>query len=533
MQGVYRVNTRSIDSTLVHDAEQDGMRVAIYARLSKDTSGVSENVEIQIQETKAYARSMGYRIAGIFSDNDISASKYSKKPRPGYQTLLGVPARQPYRGARDGPARVRAGEETLLYGDPLAAIRRNGIEAILITEMPRLYRRMEELLEVIRLAEQTELKQIIALDEAGYDLSTGQGIHNAISAVNNAMLESRRLSDRQKRRIRAKAATGASHGGRRCFGYEPGGKVLRESEAEIIRWMVKRILSGGTINSIVRELNDRGVKTVGGRKWEHVLVKQLLESPRIARIRAHGELRYPGNFPAIIAIEDWELLQFALERLRRRFPGGVQLEGRRYLLTGLIYCGVCERPMSGHAHRGGNSLRVKRRYACHKIRSGAVTEACGKVYRMAEALETFVIEATLDLVERSGLPVVVDPHVQDAKLLLQQYQKLRSRRSDLRRDYATGLLESEEYAEARAMLESEIEDVQAKLSRVQPDGASASLIPPGKSVREAWDEGSFWWRRMFLARAISQVIVKPHPRRGARWRDFVFDEDGIDIIWRG
>jgi hypothetical protein len=51
----------------------------------------------------------------------------------------------------------------------LAAIHRNGVEAILITEMPRLYRRMEELLEVIRLAEQTELKQIIALDEAGYD----------------------------------------------------------------------------------------------------------------------------------------------------------------------------------------------------------------------------------------------------------------------------------------------------------------------------------------------------------------------------
>jgi predicted ferric reductase len=35
---------------------------------------------------------------------------------------LGVPARQPYRGARDGPARVRAGEETLLYGDPLVVL---------------------------------------------------------------------------------------------------------------------------------------------------------------------------------------------------------------------------------------------------------------------------------------------------------------------------------------------------------------------------------------------------------------------------
>src|SRR5512132_4585595 len=31
---------------------------------------------------------------------------------------LGVPARQPCRGEPDGPARVRAGEETLLCGDP-------------------------------------------------------------------------------------------------------------------------------------------------------------------------------------------------------------------------------------------------------------------------------------------------------------------------------------------------------------------------------------------------------------------------------
>jgi hypothetical protein len=40
------------------------------------------------------------------------------------------------------------------------------------------------------------LKHIITIDEPGYDLSTSQAIHNAASAVNNAMLESRRISDR-------------------------------------------------------------------------------------------------------------------------------------------------------------------------------------------------------------------------------------------------------------------------------------------------------------------------------------------------
>lgn len=100
------------------------MNVAIYARLSKDTSGISENVDFQIRECKAYARSMGYKITGIFSDNDVGASEYSRKPRPGYQTLLIV-------------------------------VRANQVDAILITETARLYRRLDELLELIRLAART------------------------------------------------------------------------------------------------------------------------------------------------------------------------------------------------------------------------------------------------------------------------------------------------------------------------------------------------------------------------------------------
>jgi hypothetical protein len=40
-------------------------------------------------------------------------------PRTAAATPLGVPPRQPCRGEPDGPARVRAGEETLLCGHPL------------------------------------------------------------------------------------------------------------------------------------------------------------------------------------------------------------------------------------------------------------------------------------------------------------------------------------------------------------------------------------------------------------------------------
>src|SRR3712207_9143163 len=61
------------------------------------------------------------------SDDDLSASRYSTKPRPGYAALL-------------------------------ADITADRVEVIVVTEMTRLYRRLEELLELIRLAETTALR---------------------------------------------------------------------------------------------------------------------------------------------------------------------------------------------------------------------------------------------------------------------------------------------------------------------------------------------------------------------------------------
>ena len=108
------------------------MRVAIYARLSRDNSGISENVDIQILECREYAEEQEWMVVGVFSDNDISASKYSTKPRPGYHIMI-------------------------------TALKNDGIEAVLVTEMTRLYRRLDELLDLMRLAKATSLKHIITI----------------------------------------------------------------------------------------------------------------------------------------------------------------------------------------------------------------------------------------------------------------------------------------------------------------------------------------------------------------------------------
>jgi site-specific DNA recombinase len=218
------------------------MRVAPYERLSRDKRGLSENVEIQREENREYAAEKGWTVVGEFSDNDISASKFAakegqrKKKRPGYNALIKA---------------IKAGE----------------VDLVLVTEMPRLYRQIEELLDLIRLAESTPLKGIETTSGNGYDLSTGPGVHNAISAVNNAVLESRQISDRTKRKKKAQAKAGGYHGGKRPYGYEKDGITVVEAEAAVIREVVRRVLAGESLKSIARDLNRRGVPTATGKLW--------------------------------------------------------------------------------------------------------------------------------------------------------------------------------------------------------------------------------------------------------------------------
>jgi hypothetical protein len=80
--------------------------IALYARLSEDRSGLSENVHIQLREGEEFVEDNGVTVSLRFSDDDKGASKFSKKPRPDYDRLV-------------------------------AAIERGEVEIIVVTEMTR------------------------------------------------------------------------------------------------------------------------------------------------------------------------------------------------------------------------------------------------------------------------------------------------------------------------------------------------------------------------------------------------------------
>ena len=59
---------------------------AIYTRISQDSTGQQLGVTRQLEDCRALADQLGWRVVARYDDNDISA--YSGKRRPGFEAML-------------------------------------------------------------------------------------------------------------------------------------------------------------------------------------------------------------------------------------------------------------------------------------------------------------------------------------------------------------------------------------------------------------------------------------------------------------
>ncbi|BAJ31027.1 MULTISPECIES: recombinase family protein [Kitasatospora] len=476
---------------------------AIYARLSRDRQRLSENVNIQIAECQAFADEQGWPVVGVFPDDDVSASKFSKKPRDQYELML-------------------------------AAVRRGEINIILITEMPRLYRRMEELLDVIRLAETTKLRLLITTDGISYDLSTAEGIHAAINAVNNAMLESARTSKRIKRKQAVRAKQGKVHGGGRPYGYEADGLTIRESEAEVIREAAERFIIGESCRDLVCDFNARGIRTATGKLWRIENLQRTLLKKRYIGVREYDGQEYPAEWPAILTREQWE--QMEARRLSRShgWPKG-KTGTRKYLLSGgLIYCGRCGGEMVGNGRTAESGRSAVLRYRCRRTDNHGNTIGCGKTFRIAAPVELLVKEAVLTAFDDPKIAVLLAPKGDEDQIreLVKTYEARKAKVDQLVTDYATGVLTREQFILAKQVAEAAIQEIRELLAQAQQQTALAQ-VPANQSIREAWDTAGLAWRQKIVGLVVEKVVIVPGGRPGSKtWRGFRFDPEFVRIEWK-
>jgi len=479
-----------LESTF-ESAQSNGskLRAIIYDRISEDPDGERENVEIRLAESREYAADQGWVVVAEYSDNDLSAAKYSRKPRPGYQAMF-------------------------------HAVAASACEIVVTTEMERLYRQVEELLPLIKLAERTTLRRIACTDGSGYDLSSGPGIHGAIGAVNNAMLESRKISDRTKRKKAAKARDGAWWGGTRPFGYQLAERFattntgkrytyyaleIDPAEAELIREGIGRVLAGETPTGIARNWTDRGIRGARGGVLEANQMRRLLSSAHVAGLRAyHGKLM-PGSWPAIVDRETWERARAVLERT----PLSADIiRPRLYLLSGILFC-PCGSPMRAHRNHGRAGYECKRRQngGGHARRAGEpVEDALRDAALTALANREFRAALETELRARQATDTTVRELIARREQDRQQLTLLRDRLAD-------GVIDPEDFRHAKDRINERLAGIERALAaKSSPEAGLLAQLPEELEALEAawagWDR-DLDRRRAVLRLAFNRVTVRP------------------------
>lgn len=437
---------------------------AAYGRISDDPEGHEHGVTRQVEDARSLAAGDGVDIPEecVFTDDDISASTLSRKPRPDFERLL---------------AHVMAGQVKRVYAYSNSRLTRRPMELEVLIQVHQKYG--------------LKIRTKVSGDD---DLGTSDGRMTArIKAAVDAA-EAERTGERVKRQKEQRLASGIPPGSRyRTFGYTqsnvakgiPGWEVIPE-EAEIVRKVFERVADGESVNSVTADLIAQDVRRVSGKPWQYQSTLRMLES----RIYA-GRLSYKGEdageaHESIPRLVTQALFDAAQSRQRKG-----AWNTRSGLLSGIAICGNCQTGM----------VVDSKGYTCPRLGGG-----CGTVRIKREWIDEHVQSAVRFLimwkraqaVQRPAEPVQMRRTTEDIDKEIQEVQDARIA-GDL--DLADALpmlkgLRAERAKVAEAQLAAEDEQASAWTTMDEYDDADLSV------------------KRSIIKRHVVAVPVLPTSNRG-------------------
>ncbi len=245
--------------------------------------------------------------------------------------------------------------------------------------------------------------RVVSITEHADDSPTGKLMEAIIESVDEFYSEN--LAQDVTRGMREAASRGFFLGSKAPFGYrrvkvndgmkERPTLEVDPATAPVVKEIFESSLQGNGLKEICKELNDRGI-TNRGKRWykgglHYLLTNEAYTGTAVWGRTSKGEksqepVRVEGAWPALVSREMFDAVQDAM---RDRAPK-VQRPGRvgsKFLLSGLLKCGVCGRPYSGQGAKSGQFAY----YVCGTLfREGAGT--CSARYLNAPRVEDFVVE---------------------------------------------------------------------------------------------------------------------------------------------
>jgi DNA invertase Pin-like site-specific DNA recombinase len=487
-----------------------GKRALIYCRISLDTAGKELGVQRQQADAEKLCAARGWDVAGVYADNNISAANGAHRPR---------------------------------YADLLAAVERGDGNVIIVYHLSRLWRNRRERAEGIETLKARRVS-IVSVKGPDFDLSSayGQAMADLLGAFDT--MESSVKAERMRSKIEQTAlAGGQMAGGIRPYGYALTYKVISGDgekqrrritgvsvdpvEGPVVEDCARRVLAGEPIASITRGLNDRGVLTSAGHRWNRTTLRRLLCSARISGRREYiprnsytttrplvGEIvSTESDWPAIITAADSDRIRALLTRADRRLTTGGT---RTRLLSGILACGRCERPLVGRSQRG------KPIYVCNRDTGG-----CGGLSITGEVTDAHIRDLVLTALDS---PEMAQRLRQRGAPEPDLHSMIRSHEDDLQvlaADFGAGQISHNEWRAAREPITARLNAARQRLATSTKTTALDAFVGSAEEMTRQWELANLSQRRAIITAVMERVIV--HPATPLRNR---FDPDRLEPVWR-
>lgn len=260
------------------------------------------------------------------------------------------------------------------------------------------------------------------------------------------------------------------------FGYKMVNKSLipDDAEAEYVKFIFNTFLSEKNYRRLASELNEKGVKTHRGNKFESRAVEYILNNPvycgyirwnpteRTRRNYSHPDLMVvKGNHEPIISEEIFRSAQDVMYQMKKLYPPRAKMQtAKSHWLAGLVRCKEC-----GGAMVNSNGYFVCSNYVRGKCaaRNAIRTDVLGNLVAQKINLD-FSAGHTFGFCTQNRSEAV---DADEAKL-----SRLEIRLARAKDAYLSGIDTADEYRENKNKIQTEIEETKKNLLRCTKESSA-------------------------------------------------------------
>lgn len=431
------------------------IEAVILARVSDDRDGVSDSTSEQVDEATEWCADNGVGIVEILIEDDIGASRYSKKARPNWSRALEL----------------------------LSA--KSAKRRMLITwESSRAQRRLDWYLQLRQVCE--DAGALWMYQGRVYDMRDPEDRRRTAQDAIDDEYEVEKTRKRVMRDMRKLAAEGRPHG-KLAYGYKiirdektgrSIGREIYDEQADVVRDIAHRILAGQSVRSVAMHLNASGIPAPrpartgpnkgGPAPWRSNTLAKMIMSPTYAGLRTtRGVVTGQATWKPILTMDEHERLKALLTHSSRLTHRGTEPV---WLLTIHHHCGMC-----------GGQITVRKgrhqepAYTCiDRFCFGAVTAA----------VDALVEEAIQDRLESPDVLKLLAAAQQDSADAFEEARKLRERLDEAIEKAADGELSTDTLAKMEAKLKPKIAAAERRARAAIKSPVVQRLAGP--QARELW-----------------------------------------------